>query len=60
MKKIFIALSTGLLIACGGNQSADNQPTDLDRTKNNDTNAVVADSLQPLQKDSTDSSRLHK
>ena len=60
MKRIIIALATIVLIACGGNQSADNQPTDLDRTKNNDTPAVVTDSSQTFQRDSTDSSRLHK
>ena len=52
-KSIFILVIT---VACAcGNQSAENQPTDLDRTKNNDTSAVPADTSQIIKKDSTDS-----
>jgi hypothetical protein len=53
MKKIFIVSSLSFLIACG-NQSAENDPSDLDRTKNNDTSAVIQDSLTPVQKDTAD------
>jgi hypothetical protein len=60
MKRIIIALSTIVLIACGGNQSADNPPTDLDRTKNNDTSALVVDSLQLPRKDGSDSSSISR
>jgi hypothetical protein len=48
-----------IIIFCGcGNQSAENQPTDLDRTKNNDTSVVPADSSQNIKRDSTDSTHL--
>jgi hypothetical protein len=60
MKKISIALVTVFLISCGGNENAENQPTDLDRTKNNDTSVVPIDSLNALKTDSTDTTRLNK
>jgi hypothetical protein len=48
-----------LIIFCGcGNQSAENQPTDLDRTKNNDTSVVPSDSSHIIKRDSTDTTRL--
>jgi len=48
-----------IVILCGcGNQSAENQPTDLDRTKNNDTSVVPVDSSQTLKKDSIHSTHL--
>jgi hypothetical protein len=58
MKKIFILLVTSCLFACHGNESADNKPTDLDRTKNNDTSVVKTDSLNTIKKDSTDTTHL--
>ena len=60
MKKIAITLVTIFLISCGGNENAENQPTDLDRTKNNDTSAVPLDSLNAPKTDSTDTTRLNK
>jgi hypothetical protein len=60
MKKISIALVAIFLISCGGNENAENQPTDLDRTKNNDTSIVPIDSLNALKTDSTDTTRLNK
>jgi len=60
MKKTFIVLATVFLMACGGNENAENQPTDLDRTKNNDTSAVPVDSVNSLRTDSTDTARLNK
>ncbi|MBO9681124.1 MAG: hypothetical protein J7502_00395 [Flavisolibacter sp.] len=60
MKKTLIVLATIFLTACGGNENAENQPTDLDRTKNNDTSAVPADSVNTLHTDSTDTTRLKK
>jgi hypothetical protein len=60
MKKISIALVAIFLISCGGNENAENQPTDLDRTKNNDTSVVPIDSLNALKTDSTDTTRLNK
>lgn len=55
-KSLFILLIT-ILYACG-NQSAENQPTDLDRTKNNDTSVVPTDTSQTLKRDSTDTTHL--
>jgi hypothetical protein len=55
MKKIFIVLGLSFLFACHGNETADNKPTDLDRTKNNDTSVVPTDSSSIIVKDSTDS-----
>ena len=52
MKKTFIVLATVFLTACGGNENAENQPTDLDRTKNNDTSVVPMDSTNSLRTDS--------
>ena len=60
MKKIFIYLGMSFLVACLGNENAENQPTDVDQTKNNDTSAVIKDSINTAQRDSTDTSRLHK
>lgn len=60
MKKLAIALATIFFISCGGNENAENQPTDLDRTKNNDTSVVPVDSLNPIKTDSTDTTRLNK
>jgi hypothetical protein len=57
MKQIFLALGLSFLFACHGNESADNKPTDLDRTKNNDTNAVKQDSLDN-KPDSSDTTHL--
>jgi len=37
------SLGLSILFACHGNESADNKPTDLDGTKNNDTSAVIKD-----------------
>jgi hypothetical protein len=59
MKKIFIVLGLSFLFACHGNESADSQPTDLDRTKNNDTTAIKTDSLNNIKTDSTDTTHLH-
>jgi hypothetical protein len=59
MKKIIVVLVVGKFLSCG-NQSAENQPTDLDRTKNNDTSAVSIDSSKMIQSDGTDTSRLNK
>jgi hypothetical protein len=58
MKKMFIVLVTSCLFACHGNESAESKPTDLDRTKNNDTTAIKTDSSHILQKDSTDTTHL--
>lgn len=58
MKKITIALATVFLFGC--NDNAENQPTDLDRTKNNDTSVVPMDSLNAIRIDSTDTTRLNK
>jgi hypothetical protein len=60
MKKISIVLVAIFLISCGGNENAENQPTDLDRTKNNDTSVVPIDSLNALKTDSTDTTGLNK
>jgi hypothetical protein len=58
MKKIFIVISLSFLFACHGNENSENKPTDLDRTKNNDTSAVPRDSSMIPQKDSLDSAHL--
>jgi hypothetical protein len=58
MKKIFIVLIAGGLFACHGNESANPKPTDLDRTKNNDTNAVKKDSSIISKKDSSNTTHL--
>jgi len=60
MKKIFIGLGLSFLFACHGNENAENQPTDVDKTKNNDTSAVIKDSINTQSVDSTDTSRLNK
>jgi len=57
MKTSLLVLVLIIFCSCG-NQSAENQPTDLDRTKNNDTSVVPADSSQNMKRDSTDSTRL--
>lgn len=57
MKNSLFVLAIIVLCSCG-NQSAENQPTDLDRTKNNDTSAVPADTSQTIKKDSTDTTHL--
>ncbi|MGZ3851222.1 MAG: hypothetical protein ACXVBX_00440 [Flavisolibacter sp.] len=54
MKKLFIVLSLSVLFACHGNENAENKPTDQDRTKNNDTSAVLKDSSVVGKKNSTD------
>jgi hypothetical protein len=54
MKKIFIILGLSCLFACHGNENAENKPTDLDRTKNNDTSIVLKDSSTLIKRDSTD------
>ena len=57
MKKITIALVTVFLFAC--NDNAGNQPTDVDRTKNNDTSAVPLDSANTPRIDTAaDTTRL--
>jgi hypothetical protein len=58
MKKISIVLATVILFAC--NDNAGNQPTDLDRTKNNDTSVVPVDSPNTLRTDTIDTTHLHK
>lgn len=58
MKKISIVLATVFLFAC--NDNAEIQPTDLDRTKNNDTSVVPVDSANTLRTDSADTTRLNK
>ena len=57
MKKILIILGLSCLVACHGNENAENKPTDLDRTKNNDTSAIPKDSLSIMKRDSTDTTR---
>jgi hypothetical protein len=59
MKKIIVVLAVSSFLSCG-NQSAENHPTDLDRTKNNDTSAVTMDSSMMNQTDSVDTSRVNK
>jgi uncharacterized lipoprotein len=54
MKKMLLALAIGFLAACG-NESAENKPTDVDKTKNNDTSATKKDSINPKTLDSLDS-----
>jgi len=58
MKKILIVLGLSCLFACHGNENAENKPTDVDQTKNNDTSAVPVDSSRTILKDSTDTTRL--
>jgi hypothetical protein len=58
MKKISIALATVFLFAC--NDNAENEPTDLDRTKNNDTSVVPVDSVDALRVDSADTTHLNQ
>lgn len=58
MKKITIALATVFLVAC--NNNAENQPGDLDRTKNNDTSAIPIDTTHTIQRDSVDTTRLNQ
>jgi hypothetical protein len=60
MKKIFFIAGLSFLLACHGNETADSKPTDLDRTKNNDTSAVKMDSLNTIKKDSLDTTHLNK
>ena len=60
MKKILIVLGLSFLFACHGNETADSKPTDLDRTKNNDTSAVKIDSSNAIKKDNTDTTHLNK
>jgi hypothetical protein len=60
MKRISIVLATVFLIACHGNETAETQPTDLDRTKNNDTSVVPVDSVNIIRTDSTDTTQLHR
>jgi hypothetical protein len=60
MKKVSIILTTVFLIACHGNETAETQPTDLDRTKNNDTSAMPIDSVNIIRTDSSDTIRLSK
>jgi len=57
MKKSLFVLLITILSACG-NQSAENRPTDLDRTKNNDTSVVPSDSSRTIKNDSIDTTRL--
>ena len=54
MKKILLALTIVFLLSCR-NGAAENKPTDLDHTKNNDTSVIKKDSLNPKIKDSLDS-----
>ena len=49
MKKSLFVLLITISSACG-NQSAENRPTDLDRTKNNDTSVVPSDSSRTIKK----------
>jgi hypothetical protein len=60
MKKLSIVVFTVFLLACHGNETAENQPTDLDRTNNNDTSAIPRDSINTAKLDSTDSARLYR
>lgn len=54
MKKISIVLALSCLLACHGNESAESEPTDLDRKKNDDTTVIKTDSANMIKKDSTD------
>lgn len=56
MKKTVIVLVLSGLFACHGNESAENKPTDLDRTKNRDTSIIKKDSILD-RKDSMDTTR---
>lgn len=55
MKKLFLFLVVGGLVACGGNESAQNKPTDLDRTDNDDTSARKPVDVNTYRIDSLDS-----
>ena len=57
MKNSILILVITVFCGCG-NQSAENKPTDQDRTKNNDTSVVPRDSTQIPKRDSIDSTRL--
>jgi len=57
MKKMAFLLMLGFLLSCG-NESAENKPTDLDRTKNNDTDAVKRDSSTIIKTDSIGATHL--
>jgi hypothetical protein len=60
MKQIFIFLVLGCLIACNGNETAESKPTDLDRTKNNDTSVVATDSPYTATPGSADTTHAKK
>jgi hypothetical protein len=60
MRKIFVLMSLVFLFACHGNENAETKPTDLDRTKNNDTSVVPNDSSMVARKDSTDTAHLNR
>ena len=54
MKKIFIVLLLNGLLGCGGSESADSKPNDLDKTDNDDTiqnTNQIPDSVQKNQID---------
>jgi hypothetical protein len=55
MKKILIMLMLGYCLAsCGGSESADSKPTDLDRTDNDDTTLNTHQLPDSIRKDSAD------
>jgi hypothetical protein len=58
MRKIFVLMSLVFLFACHGNENAETKPTDLDRTKNNDTSVVPTDTSVVAKKDSTDTTHV--
>jgi hypothetical protein len=55
MKKLFLVLTLSSLLACNGNESADNEEVDLDNTDNDDTSARKATDANTYRIDSLDS-----
>lgn len=47
MKKFWITLCFGFIVACNGN--ADSKPTDLDHTDNDDTSAKKRDTTKNIE-----------
>lgn len=52
MKKIIVVFALSCLVACHGNEAANNKPNELDRTDNDDTNAVEARKMNTKALDS--------